>query len=66
MSTRTSDTTPDRSDDCNVCGGDDTDHHLCVATESVLGADVWVYKDGYARVVPWFTRHERLAQEDYV
>ena len=44
------------TDQCNVCGGGETDHHLCVATEGVFGASVWVYDDGYARVVPTVTR----------
>lgn len=51
------------TDRCNVCGGDGQDHHLCVATEAVLGGDIWVYDDGYARVVPWWTPHERLGGE---
>lgn len=38
---------------CNVCGGDESDHHLVVHTERVFGATVWVYDDGFARVVPW-------------
>jgi len=45
---------------CNVCGGDEQDHHLCVEIESVFGGDVWIYDDGYARVVPWLTRHDRF------
>jgi len=45
---------------CNVCGGGDEDHTLCVSTESVLGGTIWVYDDGYARVVPWYTRNDRL------
>jgi len=40
-----------------VCGGDEQDHHLCVATETVFGGTVWVYDDGYARVVPDWTGH---------
>lgn len=45
---------------CNVCGGDAAEHILVVRIESVLGGDVWVYDDGFARVVPWVTQHERL------
>jgi hypothetical protein len=41
---------------CNVCGGTERDHHLVTATERVYGASVWVYDDGYARVVRSLTR----------
>ena len=51
----------DGTERCNVCGGLEEDHHFCVAIESVLGGDIWVYDDGYARVVPWLTRQERLS-----
>lgn len=46
---------------CNVCGGGESDHHLVIAIEDILGGSIWVYDDGYARVVPWLTADERLA-----
>jgi len=48
---------------CNACGGDKQDHNLCVANEPVLGGDIWVYDDDYARVVPWWTPRDRLGGE---
>jgi len=59
-------TSTDDTERCNVCGGGESDHHLCVATESVLGGHIWIYDDGYARVVPWWTRHNRLAEGELV
>jgi len=57
------DTENNDSERCNVCGGGERDHHLCVGIESVLGGDIWVYDDGYARVVSWWTAHDRLGGE---
>jgi len=47
---------------CNVCGAPGERHTLVTDFERVLGATVWVYDDGYARVVPWHTRDDRLAE----
>lgn len=39
-------------DTCNVCGLSEGAHTLVSAIEPVHGANIWVYDDGYARVVP--------------
>lgn len=40
---------------CNVCGGYHRDHHAVETIETVYGANVWVYADGYIHVVPWIS-----------